>query len=203
MKINRCKYYKDDKYGNMLFNFTRCYNDMIMAKKLVNSVDESKFDNDSIKISYTLYISKLYFGHLKESLKLLEFICKKNDFKNYFCTSEIIKLLDDISNEIKFKDGSLNKKYLDIRHDAFHYNITDTQDINSFKCANQQLFDNGFEDVTIELKNGLYDYELASDVLTLTKYFNCNEIPKEITVLYDKVVKIIQLILTNICLKLQ
>ena len=51
------------------------------------------------------------------------------------------------------------------------------------------------------MKNGYYNSELASDVLTLTKYFNCNEIPKEITILYDKVVKIIKLILTNVCNK--
>lgn len=203
MKIDRYKYYSNDKYGNMLFNISRCFNDMIMAKRLVNSINESKFDDDSIKISYTLYISKLYFGHLKESLKLICTIYNDDDYKNYFCTSKIIILMDEISNEINFEDGSLNKKYLNIRHDAFHYNMIDNQAINTFKQANQQLYNNGFKDVTIEIENNLYKYELACDVLTLTKYFNCNAIPKEIMELYDKVTNIVRMILTETCDKMQ
>lgn len=201
MKIDRSKYYSADKYGNMLFNVTRCFNDLQMAKKLITTIEKGTYDTDNIKISYTLYISKLYFGHLKESLKLLDVIYENNDFRTFFCTPYIIKLLDDISIEIKFMNGSLNKKYLDIRHDAFHYDTTDKKNINAFIKANHQLCENGFEQIDIEMKNGYYNSELASDVLTLTKYFNCNEIPKEITILYDKVVKIIKLILTNVCNK--
>ena len=201
MKIDRFKYYSNGKYGNMLFNISRCYNDMIMAKRLVNSIKESSFDSDSIKISYTLYISKLYFGHLKEALKLLDAIYNDNNYKKYFCTSKTLKLMDEISNEINFEDGSLNKKYLNIRHDAFHYNMLNRQAIKTFEQANKQLYDNGFKDIIIEFKKDIYDYELACDVLTLTKYFNCDKIPKEIMILYDKVIKIINTILTDICIK--
>lgn len=201
MKINRYKYYSNDKYGNMLFNISRCFNDMKMAKRLINSINESEFNNDGIKISYTLYISKLYFGHLKEALKLLDVIYNNDDYKNYFCTKNILKLIDEISNEINFEDGSLNKKYLNIRHDAFHYNMSDNSAIETYKQANKQLYNNGFKDVTIELKNNIYQYELACDVLTLTKYFNCDRIPKEIIILYDKVIEVINLILNEICIK--
>jgi len=92
------------------------------------------------KISYTLYISKLYFDYLKESLKLICTIYNDYDYKNYFCTSKIIMLIDEISNEINFEDGSLNKKNLNIRHDAFYCNMIDNQAINPFKQANRQLY---------------------------------------------------------------
>lgn len=123
--------------------------------------------------------------------------------KNYFCTQDILKLMDEIIGEINFEDGSLNKKYLNIRHDAFHYNILDNLAIKTFKQANDQLYNNGFQDVTIEFKNNIYQYELACDVLTLTKYFNCDKIPKEIIILYDKVIGINSLILSEICIKKQ
>lgn len=203
MKIDRCKYYSSDKYGNMLFNISRCFNDMAMAKRLVNSINESEFDDNNIKISYTLYISKLYFGHLKEALKLLDIIYNNDDYKNNFCTQNVLKLMDEIKSEINFEDGSLNKKYLNIRHDAFHYKMVDNSAIKTFKQANERLYNNGFKDVTIGFKNNIYQYELACDVLTLTKYFNCDTIPKEIMTLYDKVMKIINLILSEICIKNQ
>lgn len=198
MKIDRRKYYTGDKYGYMIFNITRCYNDMNMAERLVNSLDDGKYDSKSTKITYSLYIFKLYLSHLKEALKLLHKIYKSKDYLKYFCDEDVLKLMLDIIDEIEFKESSLNKKYLDIRHDVYHYDKINEDSINSYIKANKELIGNGLNIVTIEFNNGEYDYELASDVLTLTKYFNCNEIPKEITVLYDKVFKILKLILTNI-----
>lgn len=201
MNIDRSKYYSNDKYGNMLFNITRCFNDMMMAKRLLNSIDSGKYESDNVKISYSLYISKFYFGHLKEALKLLNIIYTKKDYNSYFCNDEILELLKEIINEIEFTDDSLNKKYLDIRHDAFHYDTTDNRNIEAFKKANQKLHENNFKEIKIKIKNDEYEYELASDILTLTKYFNCDQIPKEITFLYNKVLKILKCILTNTCNK--
>jgi len=201
MNIDRSKYYSNDKYGNMLFNITRCFNDMMMAKRLLNSIDSGKYESDDVKISYSLYISKFYFGHLKEALKLLNIIYTKKDYNSYFCNDEILELLKKIINEIEFTDDSLNKKYLDIRHDAFHYDTTDNKNIEAFKKANQKLHENNFKEIKIKIKNDEYEYELASDILTLTKYFNCDQIPKDITCLYNKVLKILKCILTNTCNK--
>lgn len=91
MKLDRYRYYSSDKYGNMLFNISRCFNDMTMAKRLVNSINEGKFDDNGIKISYTLYISKLYFGHLKEALKLLNIIYNNDDYKKLFLYTRYFK----------------------------------------------------------------------------------------------------------------
>ena len=60
MNIERSKYYSNDKFGNMLFNITRCFNDMKIAKSLINSVNIGNFPSEKIKISYSLYVAKLY-----------------------------------------------------------------------------------------------------------------------------------------------
>ncbi len=199
MNIDRSKYYSNDKFGNMLFNITRCFNDMKIAKSLINSVNIGNFPSEKIKISYSLYVAKLYFAHLKECLKLLDIIRTKADFNHYFCNDDIRQEFKSIENELNVDDDSLNKKYLDIRNDVFHYAIIKGKDVLAFVEANNNLIKNGFNKIYIESSNGLYQYELASDVLTLTKYFNCQEIPEEITLLYDKSLKILQKILTNVC----
>lgn len=199
MDIERSKYYSNDKFGNMLFNITRCFNDMKIAKSLINSVNIGNFPSEEIKTSYSLYVAKLYFAHLKEGLKLLNILCTKVDFNNYFCNDDIRKEFNSIKNELNVDDESLNKKYLDIRNDVFHYAIIKGTDVSSFVEANNNLINNGFNKIHIESSNNLYQYELASDVLTLTKYFNCQVIPEEITLLYNNVLNILQKILTNVC----
>lgn len=198
MDIERSKYYSNDKFGNMLFNITRCFNDMKIAKSLINSVNIGNFSSEEIKTSYSLYAAKLYFAHLKECLKLLNILYTKVDFNNYFCNDDIRQELKLIENELNVDDDSLNKKYLDIRNDVFHYAIIKGTDVSAFVEANNNLINNGFNKIHIESSNNSYQYELASDVLTLTKYFNCQVIPKEITLLYNKTLKILQKILTNI-----
>lgn len=198
MDIERSKYYSNDKYGNMLFNITRCFNDMKIAKSLINSVIIGDFPSEGIKTSYSLYASKLYFAHLKECLKLLNDIYIKTDFNNYFCNDDIRCDFKSIEKELIVDNDSLNKQYLDIRNDVFHYAIIQGKDVLAFVEANNNLINNGFNKIHIELSDNLYQYELASDVLTLTKYFNCKEIPEEITILYNKTLKILQKILTNI-----
>lgn len=199
MDIERSKYYSNDKFGNMLFNITRCFNDMKIAKSLINSVNIGNFPSEEMKTSYSLYVAKLYFAHLKECLKLLTILYTKVDFNNYFCNNDIRQELKSIEKELNVDDDSLNKKYLDIRNDVFHYAIIKGTDVSAFVEANNNLIKNGFNRIHIETSNNLYQHELASDVLTLTKYFNCQVIPKEITLLYNKALQILQKILTNVC----
>ncbi len=199
MDIERSKYYSNDKFGNMLFNITRCFNDMKIAKSLINSVNIGNFPSEEIKTSYSLYAAKLYFAHLKECLKLLNVLYEKADFNNYFCNDDIRHEFKSIEKELRVDNDSLNKKYLDIRNDVFHYSIIKGTDVLAFVEANNKLINNGFNKIHIESSDNLYQYELASDVLTLTKYFNCQVIPEEITLLYNKALKILQKILTNIC----
>ena len=85
MDIERSRYYSNDKFGNMLFNITRCFNDMKIAKSLINSVNIGNFPSEEIKTSYSLYVAKLYFAHLKECLKLYQVRCDSNKRNNRKC----------------------------------------------------------------------------------------------------------------------
>lgn len=198
MIFNRNYYYTKDKFGNMIFNLTRCHSDMKMARTLVNNLNKGSYDSDEIKISFSLYITKLYFGHLKESLKLLNFIYNNEDYYSYFVNKNVSERMKKIINELTFSENSINKKYLDIRHDAFHYLIVDKKDVDAYIDANEKLISAGLDVVSIITVQDKYNFEVASDVLTLTKYFNCKEIPQEISDLYNEVLKILQAVLSNV-----
>ena len=138
----------------------------------------------------------MHFGHLKEALKLLDKIYSENQYNNYFLTDEIRLRCKNIENELSFGDNSLNKKYLNIRHSAYHY---DRDDFSEYIKANLELYNRGATAVDIEYINQKYIREIGIDALTLTEYFNCNDgkIPKEIIDLYDEVLNIFKMILTE------
>lgn len=195
MKLKRDEYYTDDKYGYFLFSVTRCYNDLSIIRLLLGNSDDIKVSDETLKLNYKLYIMKMYFSHLKEAMKLLNKIRADNGLYDHFCNDNIKKEFDKLKDELSFADDSVNKKYLNIRHDVFHYDKDDKTNIPDYIKSNKQLCENGMN-VVVNLVKNQYFSETACDVLTLTKYFGCKEIPSEVIELFNCVCNILQQILT-------
>lgn len=200
-RIERSKYYTEDEEGFMIYLISRLYNDLQINTLLYNLISNNK---TGLTDNAEIYLLKILVSHLKEGLIILGFMKKKPEYekilKKWSHSNKIIdNIIQDISNELenpKEYSDTTNAKFLNIRHEVFHYSIKKSKDYEYYKECQKEFIKKEYK-VCIEFdKYKKYKYEVGVDV-PLTKNVFIGESLDEINKLKNKVVVLLKEILTN------
>ena len=199
--IDRSKYYKEDEEGFIIYLLSRLYNDLQINTALYNSICNK---NSILSDNAEIYLFKILISHLKEGLKILGIIRSTPKYNKilteWMNSNEIIdKIMKDISDELedpKNYPNTTNAKFLDIRHEVFHYCIQKPKDYTSYKNCQKDMIDKKY-DVCIEIDEfEKYKYEVGVD-MPLTNNVFTEESIEEVNKLKNKVVVLLKEILTD------
>ena len=199
--IDRSKYYKEDEEGFIIYLLSRLYNDLQINTALYNSICNK---NSILSDNAEIYLFKILISHLKEGLKILGIIKSTPKYNKilteWMNSNEIIdKIMKDISDELedpKNYPNTTNAKFLDIRHEVFHYCIQKPKDYTSYKNCQKDMIDKKY-DVCIEIDEfEKYKYEVGVD-MPLTKNIFTEESIEDVNKLKNKVVVLLKEILTD------
>lgn len=203
----REKFYKPDYTGFAYYNISRLYNDLFINTQMFDSIYKGNKDTENSQLSNMLmYLFKNLVSNLKEGLKLLGTIKRSPYYKelydNWNTNEEVRKLFEELNDETlkpeEYPD-TVNAKYLSFRNDVFHYCVQ-PKDFELYKKINKTLIDENI-DVGICLYDNKYHYEIGVDMPLAHDIFNETAL-QEVTVLKEKIMKLLNLILTEYINKL-
>lgn len=194
--IEREKYYKNDYEGFAIFLVTRAYNDLQLNTSLFNRIDGSAREEAQI------YFFKLLASHLKETLKVLGVIKKKDRFKGVMDKWRKNKLVNQIMDEIKDElentsvyTDTVNAKYLDFRNEVFHY-CNGEKDFVEYNKIQKQLEEQDINVIILQNDKNKYEHEIGVDIQISQGIFN-EEALREVTDLKEKVQLLLKEILND------